>query len=483
MPVQQAMVECHASQCGFCTPGFVMSLFTLYESDPKADHSDTTLGTRAHRRRARGQSLPLHRLRADRRGGAADAGAEPRQPEPASRHARPDTIAQARGAARTTRPSRSATASGDSSRRRRSMRWPTCCSSIRRRCIVAGATDVGLWVTKDLRVLDPVDRHRPGARAAAGRVDTGEALEIGAGVTYADAHAGAGGALPRHRRAVAPARRRAGAQRRHDRRQHRQRLADRRQPAGADRARRAPGPAPRRRSGASSPLEDFFLDYGKQDRRPSEFVERIIVPKPAPGLRFRAYKVSKRFDQDISAVLGAFALTARGRQGRRARGSPMAAWRRRPSARATPRRRSSGKPWNEATLEAAMRGAGAGLHADRRLAGERCATARSGRGNLLRRLLIETTDDEQPRPVWSATGASPMPEQAVSEQIAGGVQPAAAPRQRLEARQRRGEPTSTTCPSAAGLLHVYLGISARAHAGSRSSTSSRCARRRASCWC
>src|SRR5882672_10830708 len=31
-PVQQAMVDCHASQCGFCTPGFVMSLFALYRS-------------------------------------------------------------------------------------------------------------------------------------------------------------------------------------------------------------------------------------------------------------------------------------------------------------------------------------------------------------------------------------------------------------------------------------------------------------------
>src|SRR5262249_35903184 len=29
-PVQRAMVDCHGSQCGFCTPGFVMSLFALY---------------------------------------------------------------------------------------------------------------------------------------------------------------------------------------------------------------------------------------------------------------------------------------------------------------------------------------------------------------------------------------------------------------------------------------------------------------------
>jgi len=53
------------------------------------------------------------------------------------------------------------------------------------------------------------------------------------------------------------------------------------------------------------PIEDYFIAYGQQDRQPGEFVEKIIVPTPPPGTRFRAYKISKRFDQDISAVLGA----------------------------------------------------------------------------------------------------------------------------------------------------------------------------------
>jgi xanthine dehydrogenase small subunit len=57
------------------------------------------------------------------------------------------------------------------------------------------------------------------------------------------------------------------------------------------------------------PLEDFFVDYGKQDRQPGEFVERIDVPLAPADLLFRCYKISKRFDQDISAALGAFAVT------------------------------------------------------------------------------------------------------------------------------------------------------------------------------
>jgi xanthine dehydrogenase small subunit len=59
------------------------------------------------------------------------------------------------------------------------------------------------------------------------------------------------------------------------------------------------------------PLEDYFIAYGKQDRRPGEFVELVRLPLPEPGWEFRCYKISKRFDQDITAVLGAFNLKRR----------------------------------------------------------------------------------------------------------------------------------------------------------------------------
>jgi xanthine dehydrogenase small subunit len=139
------------------------------------------------------------------------------------------------------------------------------------------------------------------------------------------------------------------------------------------------------------PLEDFFIAYGKQDRQPSEFVERIILPKPAEGLRFRAYKIAKRFDQDISAVLGAFALTL-------ADGTVTSARIAYGGMAGTPKRAThaeqalTGQPWNETTLEAAV----AALAEDftpltdwRASAGYRAKVA----GNLLRRLFIETTDD------------------------------------------------------------------------------------------
>ena len=62
--VQQAMIDCHGSQCGFCTPGFVVAMTGLLEERDELDEANHAL--RAHR-----QPLPLHRLHADPRSGPA----------------------------------------------------------------------------------------------------------------------------------------------------------------------------------------------------------------------------------------------------------------------------------------------------------------------------------------------------------------------------------------------------------------------------
>src|SRR5208282_3303132 len=61
------------------------------------------------------------------------------------------------------------------------------------------------------------------------------------------------------------------------------------------------------------PLEDFFIAYGEQDRAPGEYVRRIHAPRLTDDQRYCALKVSKRFDEDISAVMGAFRFTLEGR--------------------------------------------------------------------------------------------------------------------------------------------------------------------------
>ena len=55
-------------------------------------------------------------------------------------------------------------------------------------------------------------------------------------------------------------------------------------------------------------LQEFFIDYGQQNRQPGEFVEAVILPRLQADQKLFAYKLSKRFDQDISAVLMAACL-------------------------------------------------------------------------------------------------------------------------------------------------------------------------------
>src|SRR5271165_7267197 len=64
----------------------------------------------------------------------------------------------------------------------------------------------------------------------------------------------------------------------------------------------------------SLPLEDFFLAYGKQDRGPGEFVLAVEAPRLAAGQHYCALKVSKRIDEDISAVMSAARIEVEGRR-------------------------------------------------------------------------------------------------------------------------------------------------------------------------
>ena len=100
------------------------------------------------------------------------------------------------------------------------------------------------------------------------------------------------------------------------------------------------------------PLEDFFIAYGKQDRAPGEFVESLTVERPGADDLFACYKISKRFDQDISAVLAVIRLRVEAGQIADARIAfgGMAA---------TPKRARQteavliGRPWMEESIEAA----------------------------------------------------------------------------------------------------------------------------------
>jgi xanthine dehydrogenase small subunit len=99
------------------------------------------------------------------------------------------------------------------------------------------------------------------------------------------------------------------------------------------------------------PLEDFFIAYGRQDRAPGEWLEAVEIPRPRHGATLRVFKLAKRFDQDISAVCGAFALEIVGGVvfGARIAFGGMAA-----TPRRAPRCEAAliGRPWSAETVEA-----------------------------------------------------------------------------------------------------------------------------------
>ena len=139
-------------------------------------------------------------------------------------------------------------------------------------------------------------------------------------------------------------------------------------------------------------LEDYFLDYGKQDRRPGEFVEGIRLPVPSARGRLRCYKLSKRFDQDITAVLGCFDVAVEGGTvtvARLAYGGMAGVPKRAEHAEAA----LAGQPWSEAAVRAAM----AALERDFTPLTDMRASAAyrmQGAKNLLMKYFIETTEPE-----------------------------------------------------------------------------------------
>ncbi|HEY7240726.1 MAG TPA: xanthine dehydrogenase small subunit [Burkholderiales bacterium] len=283
--VQQAMVDCHGSQCGFCTPGFVMALYAHCKSGAPPELSDAVAGNLC---RCTGYRPILH----------------------AGKHARELADWQQEAAEDATRAKRIA-ALPQETMRLKGFYSPLSVAEFARdlaerpkACVLAGGTDAGLWITKQHRDLEDV--------AYIGRVaelrtvrDHPSHIEIGAAVTYAEAYE----ALERIHPDIGELLRRLGA------------VQVR---AAGTLAGNVANGSP---IGDSMPvllaldatlvlqkgevrrearLARFYTGYRQSLLVPGEFIRAIRVPKLAQGARFAAYKLSKRFDQDISSVCAAF---------------------------------------------------------------------------------------------------------------------------------------------------------------------------------
>ncbi|MES2158878.1 MAG: xanthine dehydrogenase small subunit [Pseudomonadota bacterium] len=331
-PLQACMAANGSSQCGFCTPGFVMSLY------------GRCVG-------ASGHDLPVADIVAGNLCRCTGYGPILAAADATGPLERDDTVTIATLKALSDAPG----ASG----RHGTRRWfaPRSCAALADLLaeypdarMVAGATDVGLWVTKGLRSIDTLIFL--GDIAQLQEIEESPAgVRLGAGVRYADAHA----AFARlHPHLGELTRRIGGLQVRNA------------ATVGGNIANGSPiGDGPpafialgaeltlRSRDGRRTmPLEDYFLDYGKQDRRLWEFVESLWIPRPDPDSVIHIAKLSRRFDSDISAVCGAFHLTVRDRHIATARiafGGMAATPRRAPLCEAA----LIGQPFTLATMEQA----------------------------------------------------------------------------------------------------------------------------------
>jgi xanthine dehydrogenase small subunit len=379
-PVQQAMVDCHGSQCGFCTPGFVMSLFALWlnEDAPAVSRIEDALA--GNLCRCTGYEPIIAAAQRMYRLGDRDRFAPDRDTIAARlrRLADQETVSLAGPVGHFLAP---ATVEA----------LAELVIAHPQATLVAGATDVGLWVTKGMRRLDPVI-YLGRIEALRAIEDRGDHLRIGAMATHAEVRPVLAALSPQLdellRRFGGEQVRNAGT-------------------VGGNIANGSPiGDLPpalialgaklvlrRADSVRTIPLEAFFLDYRKQDRRAGEFVEAVIVPNLPSDVLFHISKISKRFDEDISAVCGAFLLSigddGRIAEARLAYGGMAGIPKRAAAAEAA----LVGRAWDDAAVAAAI----AALPGDftplsdmRASAGYRLAIA----GNLLRRFLIETT---QPR--------------------------------------------------------------------------------------
>ncbi|MEO9901807.1 xanthine dehydrogenase small subunit [Nisaea sp.] len=382
-PVQQAMVDHHGSQCGFCTPGVVMSLYALWMEHgcTSTEAVETALqgnlcrctgyepiiraALTAGQTAPDGDFLMAERAQVLNRLGTMNDGARVMVSRDGSTAILPPTVAD----------------------------LALILDEHRDATIVAGSTDVGLWITKYMRNISPAIFI--GHLEELKRISVEEgAVILGAGVSYSDAAP----VIAEHFSHLSAFWNRIGGWQ-----------VRNMGTVGGNIANGSPiGDTPpvlialdaeltlRRVEGSRRiPLEDFFIDYGKQDRAPDEFVEAVHIPLPAAGTLNAAYKISKRRDEDISAVCAGFSVAVEDgmvTSARLAFGGMAATPKRAASAEAA----LTGQPWSEASVRAAM----AALSDDfTPLSDWRASAEYRSRvaANLLLRFYLETTGDQPVR--------------------------------------------------------------------------------------
>jgi len=302
-PVQRSMMEQHGAQCGFCTPGIVMSLVALHANKGGKEQDDHQLLEALSGNLCRctgyrpiieaGRQALVQEWTPEADHPAASLCGKPATSSLSAIHQDSITLAALEG------PRYDAPVSLDELRALR-REFPES-------RLVAGSTDLALEITQQLKSLDhmiSVER----VPELKGCTRQGDELVIGAAATYQQFR----GPLSELWPAFDPMIERLGSL------QIRNRGT-----IGGNIGNASPigdmppalialeatvvldGPEGQRQL----PLEAFFHGYKQTDLKPGEFIHSVQVPAPQANEQLYIYKISKRLDDDISAVLGAFRLT------------------------------------------------------------------------------------------------------------------------------------------------------------------------------
>lgn len=386
-PVQQAMIDCHGSQCGFCTPGFVMSLYGLWMQTPNPTDQQIETALQGNLCRCTGYEPILRAARA-----ISSYGGTIKDPLFVEREAMIARLRALQDGARV-----------EIGEGRNRLVVPADLDDFASilevsptATVVAGSTDVGLWVTKHMRDISPAIFIAGLNELKSIAVKDG-VVTIGAGVTYSEAIA----TLSQHIPALGSLINRIGGQQVRNMGTIGGNIANGSPIGDTPPPLIALGASLSLRKGAvrrTVSLEDYFIAYGKQDRQPGEFVEAVRVPIPAAEEKFATYKVTKRRDEDITATLGAFRLTLA------ADGTVSEIRIAYGGMAGTPKRAFAvekallGQPWNESTVERAMEKYVEDYTplSDMRATAEYRALAAR---NLLLRFYLETTSGAAPAQV------------------------------------------------------------------------------------
>ena len=380
-PVQQAMADLHGSQCGFCTPGIVMSLYGLWLQSPDPSTGEIEKTLQGNLCRCTGYA-PI--IRAAKTASKSDRMRDALVAERVEIRHKLAALADGQ---------RVEIGSGN-----KGLVIPASVDDLAvvlseqpDAVIVAGSTDVGLWVNKHMRDISPAVfiGNLPELQKISEEKDC---LTIGAGVTYSQAYPFIAKNFPQ----MVELWDRIGGEQVRNMGTIGGNVANGSPIGDTPPALIALGATVVLRKGAARRrvlLENFFIAYGKQDREKGDFVESIEIPYLPENDRLAVYKVSKRFDEDITSVCGAFRISLDG-AGNVARVCLAYG-----GMAATPKRARqveaalAGKPWSEESVERAIVAFPEDftpLSDMRASAGYRMRIAQ----NLLRRFWLETSGAE-----------------------------------------------------------------------------------------